>query len=327
MAVWGRRRDGEADEGGRRERKTVSVDWFGDPWITWFLGEMEAGRGDPELLNQLSPARRDYALSCLGADDSGFSTQFAVQYVRRSQTPNSVAILGTVLVRDAWRHRGRNSARLVSKQNAEKFIETLVQAERILADAVKRWPDHAPLRVPTLDTARGLNAPIEERIARWNALYEIEPTSFAGGHRTLQGIAAKWGGTDDLTYQFGRFCASAPEGGALLGMLPTAVIEHARRGQISLEQLDAEMSVELTKGLQKLLAGIGEVPEPDQVEALERFVHALKPIDRPSGVAVGRAIELIGVHRPPYPTSTELNPARYRRKMMERRAREAARHA
>ncbi len=324
MASWGW---GKGARGAGKAGDTVGweIDWFGDPWIRWFLGALLEGSGDPQLMAQLSPSRRDHVLACLGHDDSPYSAAHAAALYQRSPSPESASILATVMVREAWRRRGRRPASAVSREDFEAFHTMLGSAEAFLADAVVAWPHHAPLRVAALDTARGLGAPIEERIGRWNAVAKIEPHNFAGAHRTLQSITRKWGGSHELAAQFAELCAQSPEGSSTLAMFPTAYIEMSLDDRVDLQEPHQAMTENLRQGLARLLAGVSAAPEPDQIEALERFVFAFRPVIREDGQMIESALNLLGERRPDYPASMWLLPSRRRKKVRAERRMQSAR--
>jgi|tagenome__1003787_1003787.scaffolds.fasta_scaffold20855777_2 hypothetical protein len=138
-----------------------------------------------------------------------------------------LALLGNVLIDQAWEVRSSRPASQVSQQEFRGFAALLHEADEVLAAALEVEPQHPAAAAARLLTARGLQVEPEELWRRFAEATAKRPTLYLAHGMTLAAICRKWGGSDKEMFDFGRHvAASAPAGDPVVAMLPWAHVEY-----------------------------------------------------------------------------------------------------
>ncbi|WP_326551662.1 hypothetical protein [Micromonospora sp. NBC_01813] len=131
----------------------------------------------------------------------------------------AAALLGRLMIHEAWQVRTSARAKDVSRSQFRTFHELLRAAERMLIDAAAYQPDDCSIWACRLITARGLELGQSEARRRYDRLAEQDPHHLPGQELLLQQLCPKWGGTFDEMHGFAREVAAAAPTGALNGSL------------------------------------------------------------------------------------------------------------
>ena len=213
----------------RRKPQGVPVDFtFGDPRaqrlvaalrandLDAFRGALEAAGsahelerltmvlagspGHPELLDAWADDEPDRALAWLARGVHGVSEAWEIRGAGRSPTVDA----------DAW----------------ERFFERLREAEDDLLRAADMDPGDPVAWTHLLKSGRGLQIPKEELWARFEEGRRRSPWLLEAHLQLLQGICAKWSGSDEDTLAFARETTrDAPAGAPVHAVVPMAHIE------------------------------------------------------------------------------------------------------
>lgn len=126
----------------------------------------------------------------------------------------------------AWQARGGGQASTVKEQGWQPFFERLLGADADAASAAALDPDDPGPWVVMLTTARGLQKGVEQ-LRETFAEVQKRCRWHQEAHRLMiQGLAEKWGGSDELMFGFAREVnAQAPEGLGVHTVLAEAHIE------------------------------------------------------------------------------------------------------
>lgn len=246
------------------------------------------GRSDGWLVGEL-----------FGSDRSAIPTRVMAAWAKAAPSGRSLAFHGRVLVRDAWANRGRAYAREVDAIAWEPFAADLEEAERVLWKGVEIAPGSADPWVGLIATARGLSLGRDEVVHRFNQAHgrdQFRPDACA---QAMQGLCAKWFGSDEEMFGFARWVESeAPAGSAARMLLPLAHIERlvAASGQgINAQNYFAvgRISAELCDGVERYLAATPKPARPEHLDVLNAYVYTLKPIDVRSARLVRECVERV----------------------------------
>ncbi|MFY1669453.1 hypothetical protein ACN27G_05770 [Plantactinospora sp. WMMB334] len=141
--------------------------------------------------------------------------------------PLTAALLGDLLIRQAWEIRTSKRAQYVSRAQFDQFHEMLRRAERLLIDATARHPDNPTLWTLRLITVRGLELGHSEARRRYDRLAASDPHHVPGQRQLLQQLCPKWGGSFEAVHDFARGAMRAAPEGAHNGVLVVeAHLEH-----------------------------------------------------------------------------------------------------
>jgi hypothetical protein len=139
----------------------------------------------------------------------------------------AAAVLGRLMIHDAWQVRTGARAKNVSRDQFRTFHEMLRTAERMLIDAAAHQPTDCSIWACRLITARGLELGQSEARRRYDRLAEQDPHHLPGQELMLQQLCPKWGGTYDDMHGFARDVAlAAPEGALNASLIAQAHFEH-----------------------------------------------------------------------------------------------------
>lgn len=126
----------------------------------------------------------------------------------------------------AWDARGGGRASTVKEQGARYFFERLLAADVDLASAARLAPDDAGPWVVMLTVGRGLQKGIDYLQQTFEEVRQRYPWHQEAHRAMIQGVAAKWGGSDELMFAFAREASErAPEGLGVHTVLAEAHIE------------------------------------------------------------------------------------------------------
>jgi hypothetical protein len=220
----------------RRARKTLSrvAGWrvVFDPWC----GDAEIpvlraalAEGDPRPLiaayEASGPIRREFLVHTATNDQP--SIDFVTTWPdREPDRPLAWLLRGSQSVSEAWAARGRGYATTVEEDAWPTFIERLDAAERDLVEAARRGDPLAWSMM--LVSGRGLEVPKEELAYRYRSATMASPALCTAADQYLQGLCAKWGGSDEAMFEFARdVVSSAPVGDPRHRLIPIA---HFERG-------------------------------------------------------------------------------------------------
>lgn len=126
----------------------------------------------------------------------------------------------------AWQARGGGRARTVKEDAWPLFHERLIAAERDLGRAAERDAEDPTPHAVALDAVRGLSLGQSELRRRFGEV-DRRHRWHLGAYRSMsQGLAAKWGGSNDDLLEFARTTLrEAPDGHPVHVIVPTAHLE------------------------------------------------------------------------------------------------------
>jgi predicted Zn-dependent peptidase len=113
-------------------------------------------------------------------------------------------VRGIIAIHLAWEARGSGWGNTVSRENAEKFLNCLRDADRLFDRAIQQDPKHVLPRAMMITTAKGLTVGMKERHKRYADVVALEPDCVCAAATYVQAIAPKWGGDLDDMLAFGR---------------------------------------------------------------------------------------------------------------------------
>ncbi|MCE0539531.1 hypothetical protein LWF15_28930 [Kineosporia rhizophila] len=187
------------------------------------LGMLRPLRNRPEEHVQLSELMGE---ELMGAVDV-LRERCAHPHTHPDDRVDLLALLGTTLVDVAWEIRGSGPASSVRKSAWPDFREILTEADEILVAALRMVPHHPDAATFRLFTALGLGVRSDEWWNRFEVARAAHPTLYAAHRAMLTALCAKWYGSDELMFDFGRSVAEqAPPGDPLVAMLPLAHAEY-----------------------------------------------------------------------------------------------------
>ena len=138
-----------------------------------------------------------------------------------------LALLGSTMVDVAWEIRGSGPAASVPEPEWPKFHAALAEADEALVAALRLVPGHPGAATSRLHTALGLGISSDEWWSRFESARRMQPTLYQAHASMLTALCAKWYGSDELMFNFGRsVAAQAPAGDPVVAMLPRAHAEY-----------------------------------------------------------------------------------------------------
>ena len=259
---------------------------------------MQAVRGSWRRLDSFLDDRSDGWLvaELFASDRSAIPTRVMAAWADAAPSGRSLAFHGRALVRDAWAIRGWTSTREIDLLDGGPFSE---DAERVLWKGVELAPGSADPWVGLVATARGLSLGRDELVDRFNQVHgrdQFRPDACA---HAMQGLCARWFGSDDEMFGFARWVESnAPAGSAARMLLPLAHIE--RLVAAGSEGINAQsyfavgrISAELCDGIERYLAATPKLAKPEHLDVLNAYVYALRPIDVRSARLARECVERV----------------------------------
>jgi hypothetical protein len=190
--------------------------------------------GEPEPLHELlaavgSPAEQEALVSALGGEQLG---EVLDRWVDRHGTSSPIpwCVRGHTRVRAGWALRGSAKASEVDERAWDGFFEHLRAAERDFQEAARRAPSAALPWTGLILTARALEIPKAELRARCQRASRDAALLPQAAEHALQGLCAKWGGSDEEMFAFARTTSdAAPDGDPVHRIVPLAWSEWAAR--------------------------------------------------------------------------------------------------
>ncbi len=113
-------------------------------------------------------------------------------------------VRGAQLIRLAWDVRGGGKAATVAADAWGDFFAILEAAEQSLVRAAELAPADPYPWFRLIWTATGLDAPVEQRLARFTAMRERDPGYLHGWVAITSVTAKKWGGSHELMFDLAR---------------------------------------------------------------------------------------------------------------------------
>ncbi len=127
----------------------------------------------------------------------------------------------------AWAARGAAYAGETSAQQFREFHRRLKMAEDCLDEVVERDPEDTAAWSFLVTSARGRGVGPEEAWRRFDAVVSRHPLHIRAHSQMLQGLCAKWFGSDEQMFAFARKAVAASPPGSPLGQLiAVAHFEH-----------------------------------------------------------------------------------------------------
>ncbi|MBW8487440.1 hypothetical protein [Actinomadura parmotrematis] len=251
---------------------------FGDPDARRFQAALRAGdRGTV----------RD-VLAAAGADGRPFLLRLVTElpgrpswldaWVDADGTADAHLARGAHGIGWAWAVRGTARAEHTSREQFQGFFERLRAAEADLEKAAELAPDDPEPWAQRVITARGLQLGHEELARRFTRVIERHPWHRRAHTQMVQGLAAKWSGSDELMLNFARERAAAsPPGRAVAACVVEAHIEIS----LTLDDDDTARYFAAPAVLDELRAAAAHSvdhpswpSEPDAVRADNLFAYA-----------------------------------------------------
>jgi hypothetical protein len=121
---------------------------------------------------------------------------------------------GWSYVRYAWEARGSGFADSVQSDSWSVFFERLSAADADLAVAAGLAPDDPGPWVVMITCARGRQLGISELRRRYAEVERRYPFHVTACEQVLQGVAAKWGGSNEMMFDFARSVSSRAADGS-----------------------------------------------------------------------------------------------------------------
>ena len=135
-------------------------------------------------------------------------------------------LLAGALNATAWELRGGGWAKNVAPDVWNPFRQLLEEADEVGYAALEQVPDHAPAGIARMMTGLGLGLSTEEWWHRFDVARRSRPTLYPAHWFMLSALCAKWYGSDEQMWQFGRATAEqAPPGDPVTAMLALAHYE------------------------------------------------------------------------------------------------------
>ena len=114
----------------------------------------------------------------------------------------------------------------MSRAQFNGFHAWLDGSEEHAREAIRVDPSDVLPHVTLVTTGRGLQRGVGELVARFNAGRGCAPHHLELHRQMLQGLCAKWGGSDEAMFEFARSVAgAAPDSAGLAELVATAHVE------------------------------------------------------------------------------------------------------
>jgi hypothetical protein len=214
----------------------------GDPEGRAFLAALVAGDLDrvrAAVAATATPARLEF-LCEVAATADGRPAVLDAWVEEEPDSARALLVRGVHGVGWAWEARGRATADRVTDDAFEAFFERLRAAESDLLAAAQRDPSDGVAWSQLVTSGRGLQIPKAELLARHRNAVERAPTLLRVDLELVQGISAKWSGSDEEAVGFARDTTrGTPDGAPVHAVIPSAHTEswisddrHLRRGDV-----------------------------------------------------------------------------------------------
>jgi hypothetical protein len=213
----------------RRKPKAVPVDLTaGDPRAAQLVDAVESDDADGirSVLGEATSVDERERLTMLLTQLSGHPQPFESWVEREPDNPTAWLARAAHGIGYAWDARGAGYADTVGKDGWTMFLERLRRAEGDLLRAAEYDRGDAVPWSMMLISGRGLEAPKEELLDRYEQAQARHPWLLEAHLQLLQSLCQKWLGSDDEALGFARAVArDAPDGAAVLAVVPIAHIE------------------------------------------------------------------------------------------------------
>ncbi|WP_285620319.1 hypothetical protein [Kineosporia sp. NBRC 101677] len=138
-----------------------------------------------------------------------------------------LTLLGNTLISRAQDVRGTGPASTVPESAWPRFRAILEEADDILAQAQRIYPQHPGAATFRLSAALGLGVSSDEWWSRFETARTAQPTLYTAHETMLTVLSPKWYGSDEAMFGFGHQIAEqAPPGDPVVAMLPLAHSEY-----------------------------------------------------------------------------------------------------
>ena len=213
----------------RRKPKGVPADiTAGDPRAAQLIHAVASDDADGvrAVLTQAAGADERERLTALLAELPGHPQPFETWVEREPDNPTARLARAAHGIGFAWAARGAGYGDTVGKDDWTVFLERLRRAEGDLLRAAEYDRDDAVPWSLMLMSGRGVEAPKEELLGRYEQAQARHPWLLEAHLQLLQALCAKWFGSDEESLGFARAVArDAPEGAAVRALVPMAHIE------------------------------------------------------------------------------------------------------
>lgn len=248
----------------------------------------------------------------------GIETITFARWVDVAKSPRSLSFHAAALIRDAYEARADYEARVAHPDSELSDIDTeaaifdyqeaLKRAERNLYEVVRERPGLSDPWVFLLVSGRGLGVRLEELRQRFDNAHSRDPFRPDACREYLEGLTAKWGGSQEATFDFARWIElEAPPDSPARCALPIAHIEQGLRGDQGANlaaYLNNETVVsELVGGLESLLR-VTPTPAPTEaLPALNAYALAISADSPSTAYLITEVFERIADRPTMYPWS------------------------
>jgi len=201
---------------------------MGDRSGRWLRDELnrENWQAARDLLHHVEDPDDRYFYTVLCADRQGRPEWLDAWVAAEPTAGTPLLVRGAHAVYWAWEARGGAGADQTSEAAFRTFHERLELAEADLRAAAARSPSDPTPWTFLVTTCRGLEHGLEELATRFEEVLARHPGHRAAHSQMLQGVAAKWGGSELLMFNFAREAASTSQAGSgLASILAEAHIE------------------------------------------------------------------------------------------------------
>ena len=202
---------------------------LGDAEAARLRDEVDAGRTDAfrqALETTTDLERRDFLLLIVLSSITKRSN-WIDQWAHERPTEALPRIAGgREFVDIAWEVRGAKTGDKVSQRQFDQFFVNLDLAWSRFEAAIAADPAEGSTYALMIDCAKGLDLPIQDRVALYERAQETRPWQQIAHRSTVQALAAKWGGSSEMMLDFARQAsAGAPAGSGVHVVVPEAHIE------------------------------------------------------------------------------------------------------
>jgi len=286
-----------------REGKVVYDALFGDQDLRKARDRLVAG--DIAFFDPFLDSRPDewFVHRLFSGERTGIPIGVLERWAQERPSGRSLSWLGSAQIQAAWAIRGTSLAADVKEEAWEGFHGGLRKAEATLRHATQVAPDLADPWVGLLTTSRGLSMGQEELENRFEEVHKRSPFRPDACDVMLQGLCAKWGGSDERMFEFARWVeANAPVGSASAVHLPNAHYEYSfNQDEEQATYYRSEPVVaELSAAAARFLNATHSPAPPVLLPALNMYLRTLIPVGPESARIIEACIERIADR----PTST-----------------------